>query len=113
MPVTLRAIGINVERAVVPDDAFGLDLQALGVPVAMAMNGNRGSHRNDAFFETCALSTGWWGQGDVPDFVLGAHFHRRMRSCKANTGFHCACEFEFLIEISRPAVVGRSWKSGK
>src|SRR5712671_2044904 len=94
MPVTLGTIGVDVERAAVPDYAFGLDLQALGVPVAMAMNGNRCSHRNDAFFETCALSTGWWGQGDVPDFALRAHFHRRMRSGQANAGFHCACEFE-------------------
>src|ERR1700730_15202934 len=113
MPVTLGTIRIHVERAAHPGYPFTLNLKALCISIAMTMNGNRSSNRNDAFLQARPLGTGRWRQGDVPDFAIGAHFHRRMRSGKANTGFHSACEFEFLIGVSGPTVMGRSWKSGK
>jgi hypothetical protein len=77
----------------------------------MTMDGNRGSNGNDAFLQACVFGSGRWGQSDIPEFAVSAHFHRRVRSGKADAGFDRTCEFEFRIEISTPNVMGRSRNS--
>src|SRR3954462_704020 len=110
----LGAIGIHVERAAVPDDPFGLDLQALRFAITMAVDCNGGAHRNGAFLKARLLGPSRRSQRDVPHFAVGCeHFHGGVRSGQAHRGLNGTRELEFLIEISRPAVMSRSWKSRK
>src|ERR1700682_1292034 len=89
--VTLFSIGIDIERAAVPSYPFSLDLKALCVPIAMTMDRNRSSYRNDPFLQSCVPGPGRWGQCEIPDLALGTHFHRRMRPSQADALFDGAC----------------------
>src|SRR5580704_14202580 len=79
----------------------------------MAVDRNRRSNWNDPFLQTCPLGAGRRGQREIPELAIRAYFHRRMRSGQADPGLDRAREFEFLILVSSPTVMGRCRKSRK
>src|SRR5580658_3885439 len=110
--LALCTIGIDVERAAVPGYPFRLNLEALGVPIAMTMDRDRSSYWNDAFLQACPLGAGGRSQCEIPDLAIGsANLHARMRSGKANRSYDSACELKFLIQVPTPTVMGRCWRS--
>src|ERR1700682_5861183 len=84
LPATLCTIGIDVERAAVPDYPFRFDLKTLWVLITMTMDRNCSSYWNDAFLQACPLGSGRRGQCEIPDLpVRSAYFHGRVRSGQA------------------------------
>src|SRR5262249_53899406 len=101
---TLFAIRINVKRFAVPVDALRLHLKFLGILIAMAVNGNLRTDRNDPFLEPGFAGSRRRRQSEIPYLAFVVFdFHRRMRPGKAYTGGHGPGQFEFFILISAPS----------
>ncbi len=111
-PPVLGAIRVDVERTAVPGYSFGLDLKTFWIAIAMTMDHNRGAYWDDPFLQAGALGSGRRSEREVPDLPIGGtDLHCGMRSGKADAGDHRARDFEFLIQIPTPTVMGRRWKS--
>src|SRR5437867_9689127 len=110
----LRTIGIDVEGLAVPDDPLGLDLRLFRIEVAMAVDRHLGSNRNHVFLETRGCRARAWRQREIPDLALiVAYFHRRVRSGETYARLDRTREFEFLIRVPGPTVMGCSRKRQK
>ena len=111
-PAVLGAIRVDVERTAVPGYSFGLDLKTFWIAIAMTMDHDHGSYRDDPFLQACPLGSGRRSQREVPNLPIGgADLHCGMRSGKADAGDHRAGDFEFLIQVPTPTVMGPCWNS--
>src|SRR5688572_27162778 len=107
----LLAVGIDVEGLAVPGHPLRLDLVAVRVAVAVAMDGDLRAHRDDPFLEPRVFGSRARRQRDVPHLaVLGSHFHCRVRTGQADAALYFAHQLEFLFAVPAPSVMRRRRK---